>query len=308
MSRIHMVGFCTFLLLSTSMPGQTRAANQAEVFPTPQKAVDALVFASRHNHTAELVRILGDDSEKLVNSGDAIADDAARQKFVTAYDTAHEIEDEGESKKVLEVGAEAWPMPLPLVRDGKGWRFDTGEGEQEILDRRIGRNELYVIEVCRAYVEAQREFAAQHPLPDGRQEYAQKFLSSDSSHDGLYWPAQQSEPESPLGPLIATALAEGYLRNAGTEGHSPYHGYFYRILKAQGPHAPGGGMDYLVDGHMTGGFALIAFPAQYGDSGVMTFIINQGGIVYEKNLGRDTLNTATALTEYEPDPSWNIVP
>jgi len=196
----------------------------------------------------------------------------------------------------------------PLIHEGSGWRFDTGAGETEILDRRIGRNELSVIEVCRAYVEAQRDFADAHPLPDGKKEFAQKFFSSEGKHDGLYWETKDGEEESPLGPLIAKASEEGYPDKAGLDQREPYHGYFYKILFTQGEHTADGVENYIAaDGHMVNGFALVAFPAKYGDSGVMTFIVNDNGIVYQKNLGSVTPDIATAMTSYDPDDGWHII-
>jgi hypothetical protein len=199
-------------------------------------------------------------------------------------------------------------MPIPLVRQNDGWRFDTAAGEDEILNRRIGRNELNVIGVCRTYVLAQREYAEQHTV-NGKHttEYAQRFSSTEGQHDGLYWPATDNEPESPFGPLIADAQAEGYTKALhGQHSHQPYHGYFYKILTRQGPSASTGARNYIVNGHMTRGFALLAFPATYGDSGVMTFIVNQNGIVYEKDLGPDTKHLARHIDSFNPDASWHI--
>jgi hypothetical protein len=302
MGKVFSLGIC--LLLLTAMPDVAFAAERQSAFPTPEKAVDALVFAARHEHKVELLKILGPGADKLVSSGDDVADREGREKFVTAYDKAHKIEDAGTDRKVLAVGEEEWPMPIPLVRDKDGWRFDTAAGELEILNRRIGRNELNVIEVCRAYVEAQRDFAA---LDSDRHEYAQSFQSNEGKHDGLYWEVKDGEKESPLGPLIASATAEGYSDTTTLDKRTPYHGYYYKILKSQGEHAAGGKMDYLKDGHMTGGFALIAFPATYGDSGVMSFIVDHNGIVYEKNLGPETSSVVEDITEYDPDETWVIV-
>jgi hypothetical protein len=300
-------GLGTLLLLLTAMPRCSYAEAQQDVFPTPEKAVEALIFATRHEHTTELHKILGPTSGKLIHSGDDVADQEGREKFVAAYDKAHKIEDAGDDRKVLAVGDEEWPMPIPLLHDKDGWRFDTASGEMEILNRRIGRDELNVIEVCRAYVEAQREFAALHPSSDNQHEYAQNFQSTEGKHDGLYWEVKDGEKESPLGPLIASATAEGYSDTTALDKRTPYHGYYYKILKSQGEHAAGGAVDYVKDGHMTGGFALIAFPATYGDSGVMSFIVNQNGIVYETNLGPETPGLVGHITAYDPDDSWTIV-
>ena len=272
-------------------------------FKSEQDAVDALVDATRNNQTERLLQILGPDGGKLIYSGDPVADRNGRTRFVAAYEQAHRIETEGADKAVLVVGGEEWPLPIPLVRTGRDWHFDTKAGQQEILHRRVGRNELGVLEVCRAYVQAQREYASlQLSLGRGR-EYAQHFHSHPGTHDGLYWPVAVGEPESPLGPLVAQAQAAGY---AGDGMPRPYYGYYLRILRRQGAHAPGGAKNYIIDGHMTRGFALLAYPVEYGDSGVMTFMVNEQGIVFEKNLGRGTAALARAIEQYDPDESWRV--
>lgn len=272
-------------------------------FKSEQEAVDALIDATRSNQTELLVQILGADGTKLIYSGDAVADRNGRTRFVAAYEQAHRIERQGPDKAVLVVGDEAWPLPIPLVRTGGDWYFDSKAGQQEILHRRVGRNELGVLEVCRAYVQAQREYARlQTSLGAGR-EYAQHFHSHPGAHDGLYWPVGVGEPESPFGPLVAEAQAAGYPSDGMPR---PYYGYYFRILKRQGAHAPGGAKDYIVNGHMTGGFALLAYPAEYGDSGVMTFMVNEQGIAFEKNLGPGTAALARAIDQYDPDESWRV--
>jgi Protein of unknown function (DUF2950) len=272
-------------------------------FKSEQDAVDALVDATRGNQTEALLQILGRDGGKLIYSGDPVADRNGRTRFVAAYEQAHRIETEGPDKAVLVVGDEEWPLPIPLVRTGGDWHFDTKAGQQEILARRVGRNELGVLQVCRAYVQAQREYASlQISLGRGR-EYAQHFHSHAGMHDGLYWPVGVGEPESPLGPLVAQAQAAGYASDGMPR---PYYGYYFRILRRQGAHAPGGAKDYIIDGHMTGGFALLAYPAEYGDSGVMTFMVNDQGIVFEKNLGPGTAALARAIEQYDPDESWRV--
>jgi hypothetical protein len=276
-----------------------------ESFATPQQAVDALVDATRSGRLARLARILGPGGASLIRSGDPVADRDARRHFVAAYDRRHAIELHGVAKAVLTVGRESWPMPIPLVRTASGWRFDTAAGRQEILDRRIGRNELAVIQVCRAYVEAQREYAALAAGSGGRTEYAQHFMSHAGRHDGLYWPTRPDEPQSPMGPLVAQARARGYTPGKDGGKPHPYYGYYFRILTGQGPHAPGGARSYLTDGRMTGGFALLAYPAEYGDSGIMTFMVSQNGIVFEKNLGPQTGESASKLEQYDPDSGWS---
>ena len=280
------------------------AAAKQKTFATPEQAVEALVSAARADKPSELVEILGPDGKLLVYSGDPVADKEGRLKFVAAYDEASKLVKQGDDKAALEIGQAEWPFPIPIVKEGHGWRFDTKAGKQEILARRIGRNELNTIEVCRAYVDAQREYAAAASSGSGLREYAQRFMSRPGSHDGLYWQAAEGEAESPMGPLVASARAEGYGGKTSHGKRSPYHGYYYRILTKQGKHAPGGAFDYIVNGHMIGGFALVAFPAKYGDSGVMTFLVSHDGIVHEKDLGPDTAIIARRITAFDPDPSW----
>jgi Protein of unknown function (DUF2950) len=280
------------------------AATSQKTFATPTAAVDALISANRGNQITQLHSILGPDGLKLIRSGDPVADRRGRVLFVAAYDQAHKLDYENDRKAILIVGADEWPLPIPLVREHARWRFDTKAGTQEILDRRIGRNEISVIEVCRAYVAAQREYFAKRLGPGGLAEYAQHFMSRVGQRDGLYWPVKGGEEESPLGQLIARARTAGYRPGTPHLKPRPYYGYYFHILTGQGQNAPGGAKNYIVNNHMTGGFALIAYPATYGDSGVMTFIVNQNGIVYQKNFGPETSRIAEAITQYEPDPSW----
>jgi hypothetical protein len=290
-------------LAALGAAGKEGGAGQLD-FASAEQAVDALVAAVRKSDSEQTIRILGPDGEKLVHSGDKVADREGRERFVKAYDAAHRLELEGEDSATLVVGPENWSLPIPLIRVNTRWHFDTVASARKIIDRRVGRNELNVIEVCRAYVVAQREYAAQDPAGSGLREYAQRFASSPGKRDGLYWDSA-GEEQSPLGPLVAKAHAEGYGNDARGFKPSPYHGYFYRILTGQGAHAPGGARNDLVDGHMRRGYAMIAFPARWGDSGIMTFIVNQDGIVFQKNLGPDTKQLARAITEYDPDPSWS---
>ncbi len=290
------------LLVAPSTPGWT-AGGPPATFASAEQAVDALVTATRNTRLAELRQILGTEGRALIWSGDRVADRLGRDKFIAAYDHGHRLEMTGSDRGVLIVGPEQWPFPIPLVRDGTGWHFDTPAGVQEILNRRVGRNEFNVIEVCRAFVVAQREYAARDPMGTGLAEFAQRFLSTPGTRDGLYWPTQPGEPDSPLGPLVASARAEGYRRTPAAQP-IPYHGYYYRILTRQGANAPGGPRDYIVDGHMRGGFALVAFPAKYGNSGIMTFLVNQTGIVYQKNLGPGTPIIAAQLAAFDPDATW----
>lgn len=290
------------LMVAASLPGWT-ASEPPATFASAQQAVDALVTATRNTRLADLRQILGTAGRALIWSGDRVADRVGRDKFIVAYDHGHRLEMTGSTGAVLIVGPEQWPFPIPLVRDATGWRFDTPTGVQEILNRRVGRNELNVIELCRAFVVAQREYAALDPMGSGLAEFAQNLLSTPGTRDGLYWPAGPGEPDSPLGPLVASARAEGYQRTPVAQP-IPYHGYYYRILTRQGANAPGGARDYIVDGHMRGGFALVAFPAKLGNSGVMTFLVNQTGIVYQKNLGPDTPTIAIQIAAFDPDATW----
>jgi hypothetical protein len=295
------------LVASTALFSVALAAAAQMSFATPEQAVENMLAALRAKDSDRLVRILGPGSKKLVSSGDVVADAQARDKFVSEYEAANAITKEGDDRAVLVVGKDDWNFPFPIVRRDAGWQFDAGAGATEILDRRIGANELSAIEVCRAYVAAQREYASQDRNHTGFLEYARKFLSSPGRHDGLYWPAA-SDDESPLGPLIADARGEGYSA-AGAEGggRKPYHGYLYRILQGQGAGARDGAYDYVVRGHMIAGFALVAFPARYESSGVMTFIVNHDGVIYEKDLGADTAALARKMALFDPDSTWQAV-
>jgi DUF2950 family protein len=282
--------------------GAAAAAKQPS-FATPEQAVETLLGAVQAGHTATVSAILGPGSAKLIRSGDPVADAQARDKFVSAYRDANEINKDGDKLAVLVVGKDGWTFPFPIVQRGGGWQFDASAGAEEIINRRIGANELNAIETCREYVDAQHEYAEADPNHTGYVEYAQQFLSSAGKKDGLYWPAAAGEDESPLGPLMASARGEGY-DPKNKKARTPYHGYFYRILKGQGAAAQGGAYDYVVRGHMIGGFALVAFPAQYGVSGIMTFIVNHDGVVYERDLGSHTVEIAEKMTLFNPDAGW----
>jgi Protein of unknown function (DUF2950) len=292
-----------FLIAALGVPVPAVDAAQ-QAFATPEQAATALIDAIRANNQKALLGILGPDGTKLVSSGDPVADRNAGQAFVASYDKAHRFEGGG-GKVVLYVGQDDFPFAIPLVPDGPVWRFDTRAGAEEILNRRIGRNELNAIQVCLAYVDAQRDYYSEDRNADGLREYAQRFVSSPGKHDGLYWATKPGEKTSPLGPLLAQAQSEGYGR--GTGGN-PYHGYFYRILTAQGPAASDGRYDYVAHGRMIGGFALVAYPAQYGASGVMTFVVNHQGAVYQKDLGPNTATIAKSMKQFNPDSTWTKVP
>lgn len=290
------------LAATLAMASATPAAAQ-RIFASPGQAAEALAAAWRSGGQNALLAIFGPAGARLVNSGDPVAEKAARRRLAASYDEAHRLEAEGAGRRVIVLGRDQWAYPIPLARRGAGWRFDVKAGAQQIIDRRIGRDELNAIAVSRAYVEAQRDYAAQEPLG----QYAQRVASSEGKRDGLYWRVPAGGEESPLGPLVVAAEAEGY-GAASAAGRAPFHGYFYRILKRQGPSAPGGAKDYLVNGRLTGGFGLVAFPAIYGNSGVMTFIVNQGGVVFEKNFGPDTAAIAGRIAAYDPDASWRVAP
>lgn len=272
-------------------------------FASPEDVVTALAEAVRLNNEPMLRAILGYQAGKLISSGDAVADERGRNGFLKAYDEASKIVHENDARVTFVIGKDEWPLPIPLVKSKLGWRFDTMQGEKEILGRRIGRNELAAIQVCLAIVDAEREYAAQCIDTKGVPEYAPRFMSTAGKRDGLYWETRPDEQPSPLGPLLATAASEGYTGTNSTP-LAPYHGYYYRMLISQGKDAPGGAHDYIVKGRMIGGFAVIAYPARYGASGVMSFMVNQDGVVHEKNLGKNTAAIASKMTIYNPDASW----
>ena len=282
-------------------PATTPTVMQPKRFASPEEATQAFVAALRAADTNALLAILGSEGRTLVSSGDPVADRQSREKFLAAYDAENKLVANG-GIVTIQVGADNWPLPIPLVKQGDRWQFDVRRGRQEIVARRIGRNEIFTIQTCLAYVDAQREYYSEDRNGDGILEYAQKFASTSGTLDGLYWPTQPGVPPSPLGDLVVRARAEGYRAEGG--GPRPFHGYLYRILTGQGPAAPGGEYDYVVRGHMIAGFGLVAFPAEYGVSGVMTFIVNQDGVVYQKDLGPSTRKIAFAMKRFDPDRTW----
>ena len=282
-----------------------QACNQSvsqKDFATPDEASQALATAAKADDTHTLVAILGPDAEPVINSGDPVRDKHARERFVQAYEHAHGFDSGADDTKTLQVGADQWPFPFPLRQQGQRWRFDSSAGAEEIVNRRVGENELDAIQACLAFVDAEREYYSRNPQHEALLQYAQKLESTAGRKDGLYWPTTGNEPRSPLGEAFARARSEGYFEK-GAAGN-PYRGYIYRLLTAQGPHAAGGAHDYLVAGKMIGGFALIAVPAEYGHSGVMTFVVNHDGVVFSKDLGEDTTQTAAAIAAFDPDSSW----
>lgn len=273
-------------------------------FATPDEAANSLVIAVRSENSEEVQRILGRGSKEILSSGDEVADRQTRERFLTAYDEKNSLVTEPDGSVTMQVGADDWPMPIPIVESRNAWRFDTARGKDEILNRRVGRNELSVREVCLALVDAQREYLAMDPDGDAVAEYAQKLISDPGQKNGLYWETGPDEPSSPLGELVADAAEEGYRRQSGAR--RPYHGYHFKLLTAQGPDAPGGARDYIVNGRMTEGFAVLAWPAEYGNSGVMTFVVSHHGIIYERDLGRRTDRIADSMSVFDPDPEWTV--
>ena len=272
-------------------------------FASPQQAVVSLVAAVQHDDDSALLAILGPDAQDLIASGDPVADRNSRERFLEVFAEKHRLEQEVADRALLIIGDKDYPFPIPLRHHRDAWAFDTEAGRKEILNRRIGRNELHTIEVMRAYTVAQREYASSKHNADSPL-FAQKLTSSEGQKDGLYWPVAEGEPESPFGPLIARATEEGYMGTLDENPPEPFHGYYFKILKAQGPHAKGGAFNYVAGGRMVLGFALVAYPAKYEASGIMTFIVNQEGVIYEQDLGTDTADKALAMTDFDPDESW----
>jgi hypothetical protein len=291
-----------FALAAATPVSAAPAKNAQKSFASPEEALQNLVKAARSNDTKALTFILGPGSKEIISSGDPVADKNGRERFVSLYDEKVAIEDSGTGKVVFSIGNEDYPFPIPLVKKGKTWRFDTRAGKEELLNRRIGRNELAVIDIMRAYVDAQREYYSTDWDGDNSMEFAQKIRSSPGKKDGLYWDAKEGEKLSPLGPLAAKAAKEGY-----SKGNTAFHGYYFRILKGQGKDAEGGAFDYVVNGKMILGYAMVAYPAQFGSSGIMTFIVNQNGIVYQKNLGKDSSKVAASMKVFNPDASWKKI-
>ena len=281
------------------------ALAQQKSFSSAEEAVEAAMTAARNNNEKDMLAIFGAQAKELLFSSDAVADKQRREEFLAAYAESHRLVAEGQDT-ILLVGKQDWPFPIPLVKRGNAWVFDTAKGKEEILNRRIGENELYTIKTLLAVVDAQREYALKNRDRDGLLEYAQKFVSEPGKKDGLYWEVKPGEPQSPLGPIMAQARSEGYKRETSSMAHA-YHGYYYRILTAQGKDAPGGAYSYLVNGKMIGGFAVVAYPTEYGNSGVMTFVVNHDGNVFQKNLGKNTVANGKSMKEYNVDATWSEV-
>jgi len=293
-------------LLAWTLPVGVLAADE-QTFATPLDAVNALTAAAQNDDTNAMHAIFGPVGQELV-SPDVVQATTGFKHFVQHLTEKTQLITNSETNLTLEIGTNGWPFPIPLVRQDGQWFFDTEAGKQEILDRRIGRDELGAISVCRAYVDAQREYAGED-RGTGILEYAQHLRSTPGTHDGLFWPAKEGGNLSPLGPLVAQAHGEGYHRTAKmmNEQQAPYHGYYFKILTRQGKHAPIGKYNYIINGHMIAGFAFVAWPAEWGNTGVMTFIVNQQGRLYQKNLGPKTAKIASAMTTYDPDDTWTLV-
>jgi hypothetical protein len=295
-----------FLLMAFVVASSSAAADVPKTFANPEEAVAALASAVKSENGDALRAIFGSAAEDIENA-DRVQATNEFKAFSAALGQTNYLDRESADKYVLEVGENSWPFPIPIVRREGRWLFDTAAGEDEILNRRIGKNELEALGVMRAYVGAQREYASQDRNGDGVLEYAQKLTSTPGQTDGLYWPPGVNGEISPLGPLVAEAQEQGYFA-AGADHPEPFHGYFFKLLKRQGKHTPAGKYDYVINGHMIGGFALVAWPAEYGESGIMTFIVNQQGRVYQKDLGPKTEKLVKKMKEYDPDPSWRLSP
>jgi hypothetical protein len=277
-----------------------------KVFASADDAGNGLLEAAKSGDQNALLAIFGSDSKAIILSGDAVQDKATVDAFVGAYGVMHRWRKMPDGAQILVVGADNFPFPIPLKKNPAGqWFFDTAAGKDEILARRVGRNELAVIDICGALADAQAEYFSQVHDGGSTKQYALKFISDTGKQNGLYWESAEGQPKSPLGPLAAFATDEGY--SVKPNSHLPFHGYIFRMLKGQGSHAPGGAKEYVADGKMSGGFAFVAYPAEYGNSGVMTFIIDQDGVLLQKDLGKTTNETATAMTEFDPDNTWTVV-
>ncbi len=280
------------------------ATPEGRGFASPNAAAKALISAAKSDDVTDLIAILGPASKEILTTNDPVADQQMRRKFVEQAAAKMKLvpDPKKANAQTLLIGKDEWPLPIPIVKVNGEWHFDVEQGKQEILARRIGSNELDAIEVCRGYVEAQNDYAEKDRTGSGVLHYAQKIISSPGEQDGLYWSSAGGQDESPIGAIVARAFAEGY-----TKKQDPYHGYYFRVLTAQGPHAPGGAMSYLHNGLMTSGFALIAWPSDYRSTGVMTFFVDKTGIVYQKDLGPRTSEIAGAYTAYDPDETWTPV-
>jgi hypothetical protein len=304
--RPSLIAILLALCMVTGPRSWADDSGAQKTFDSPEAAVNALVTAVEAGDMNTLHSILGDDADRILSSGDPVADKNARDNFTAKYREMHRLAYDNQGRVILYLGAGNWSLPIPLIKKDNAWIFDTAAGEAELLYRRIGRNELYTIGVLKELARAQQEYANEARNGSSSNQFAQKILSDPATQDGLYWPVSNGDPESPIGPLIAGAVEEGYKRGSANN-LTPFHGYYYRILTRQGAHAPGGARNYLVDGKMTRGFAFLAVPAEYRSSGVMTFMINQDGVVVQKDLGLKTSQRASEIAAFNPDRSWDQV-
>jgi hypothetical protein len=291
------------MLSSILILSNVDAVADQEVFPSVAEAAKALVAAADVDDMKALESILGSEAKEVISSGDPVADNNARETLVAKYKQMHRAAYNDQGQVILYIGADNWPFPIPLEKEGNGWRFDTKAGKEELLYRRIGQNELYTIEVLKDLADAQREYASEVRDGGGVKQFAQRIQSDSGKQDGLYWPVAAGEPESPIGPLMADATEEGYKTGTGTP--VPFHGYYYKILTQQGQNAPGGAINYVDQGKMTKGFAFLAYPASYRASGVMTFMINQDGVIVQKDLGPGTATVVNKISSFNPDKTWD---
>jgi Protein of unknown function (DUF2950) len=309
--RLAPIAQLLLLALLLSLTACNKSDNSsAQAFPSADDAGNALLQAAKSRDQNAILAVLGPESKELISSGDATQDKSMVDSFVAAYGEMHRFRKMPDGAQILLVGADNFPFPIPLKKNSGGkWFFDTAAGRDEILARRIGRNELAVIDVCGALADAQAEYFSRRRDGASSKQYALKFISDGGKQNGLYWESPEGQPRSPLGPLVAFATDEGYgaKPNSNSNSHSPFHGYNFRILTKQGSHAPGGAKDYVVNGKMVGGFAFVAYPAEYGNSGVMTFVINQDGVLLQKDLGKTTAEIAISMNEFDPDNTWTPV-
>jgi hypothetical protein len=320
MTRVRQVTLVAALLLgfTLAVPVAAQAPAEAEAtapraprppkgFASPEAGFAALADAARAHDARRLRRILGDAGLPLIRSGEPQADRAAQSRFAEAYAARAEILRPMPDRADLVIGSDGFPFPIPMLRRGDTWRFDAAQGRQALIDRRIGHNELAAVAVLRAILAAQQDYAAGAGRQGGMRAYARRLFSSPGQRDGLWWPTAEGEGPSPLGPLVAAASAGGYARRGAGDAPQPYHGYLFRLLEAQGPAAPGGAMDYLVNGRLIGGFAVIATPARWGESGIQTFLVSHDGKVFQRNLGPETARIAAGIRVYDPGPGWQPV-
>jgi hypothetical protein len=308
-SRLLVVVLIMFLAACSKSDKNSAGVDQpaTKVFASPEKAGNALLEAAKAGDQSAALAIFGPESKEVIFSGDSVQDKAAIKGFVEKYSSMHRWRKMPDDSEVLLIGADNFPFPIPLKKNGAGqWYFDLAAGKNEILARRIGRNELAVINICRALADAQAEYFSQAHADGSRKQYALKFISDPGKQNGLYWESQYGQPKSPLGPLVALATTEGY-SSAKANSPAPFHGYYFHMLNRQGSHARGGAKDYMVDGKMIRGFAFVAYPAEYRNSGVMTFIINRDGVLFQKDLGKTTTETAAAMSEFDPGDGWTTV-